>query len=362
MSGWIDQIRDTPVAEVAEKLGYEVKRGPTASHCACPVCGAERRHTKSRDKRGAVGMPHGAGWRCWQCEAAGDAMDFVSYHLGDAKFRELDQERREAVKEWFGVSEPGPAAEPARKGPPRLAKQTLDVGWENADANYPPIGEVEALWGSCRPVDSDDGVLWYLGHRSITGVGKLAEHDAARALPLTGAMLPGWAHVGDRSWAETGHRLIVPLYDFQGTMRSVLARSVEASPRVKSVGATGRARRGLVMAGTYGRQMLVSGATRGMHAIENFRLSVWEGEIDTIRAISVGHDCEISEDFAPAAFRGVLGIFSGSFTRDVASRVPSQSTVVIATDDDDQGDRYAADIQSVIGDRVTYKRFRAPKD
>ncbi len=116
------------------------------------------------------------------------------------------------------------------------------------------------------------------------------------------------------------------------------------------------------MAGSYARELLITGAHAHWHRLERLRVSVFEGEIDFLRAIAGSADVELDEDFRPAAYRVAFGIFSGSFTRDVALRIPSGSTVVVATDADDQGDKYAVDIQARIGDRCAFERVRMESD
>lgn len=357
-SNWLDSAREQRVADVATRLGYELKRAPSSAHCACPACGAERRHTKTHDRRGAVGIPNTKPntWLCWQCDAAGDAIDFASHRLAGNRFRDLDDAGKAAVREFFGSEATGVV--PA---PPRPRTDVMPVGWENADTLYPPMFEVERLWDACGPVDLDDEAAGYLGSRGITGVDWVSEHDVARALPA-GYVGPSWASIFGAQWSETGHRIIVPLFDYRGRMRSVLARSVEKAPRVKSAGTSGFQRRGLVMAGSYGREMLMHGQAKRWHFLEQFRLTIYEGEVDTIRGVSLAEDNLLMDKFSPAACTAVLGIFSGSFSRDIASRVPSGSTVVIATDDDEAGDKYEAHIKATIGDRVQYERRRSPKD
>jgi hypothetical protein len=144
-------------------------------------------------------------------------------------------------------------------------------------------------------------------------------------------------------------------------MRSVLARSVERAPAKKSLGTQGHGRRGLVMAGPHGRAML-DAPQAPWHRLERLRLTVHEGEIDVLRAIAQGTDGVSEEDFRPAAYRAVIGIFAGSFTRDVAARVPSGTTVVLATDADDQGDKYANEIRERIGPRCDFERVRLEQD
>lgn len=362
-TSWIDQVADQAVCEVASRLGYEVRKTPSAHHCKCPACGAERRHSKSRDKRGAVGMPLNAGgWRCFQCGEGGDAIDFASYHIGGRRFRDLSSDRRSEVREFF-VGRDGSVGSGVFQAPPRLRNNEAPVAFEHAAVATPPMHELEAFWGDCVPVDKDAAARAYLAHRGILGIDRLVEHDCVRALPLN-SWCPEWAGMGSRGWAESEHRLIVPLYDYLGEFRSVLARSIELNPPKgkKSLGTRGYGRAGLVMAATYGREMLKAGPLPSFHRLENFRLTVLEGEIDMLRAVSEGGDAVFEEDYRPAAFRGVLGVFAGSFGRDIASRVPDGSHVVISTDADDQGDEYAEKIDKALSERVTRSRVRQPKD
>lgn len=355
---WILRNRSRSVAEVAASF-TEVRRATSQHHCACPCCGAEKRHTKQGDRRGAVWIPNSdpTGWKCWQCSAHGDAIDFVSYELHGLRYRELSDASKAEVRGWFELCDPSGPSLP----PPRASKRPSGPGVANAFSSYPPRHEVEAFWDACVSVDRDDDALAYLAHRGLLPIEPLLEHEAVRVLPM-GATCPDWARLDERPWWQTGHRLIVPLYDWRGDLRSFIARSVEFEPVIKSAGLSGYNRRGLIMAGTYGRQMLASGAGGYMHRDDRFRLSIFEGEINWLRGMARGTDCVVEERFLPVAFRGALGIFSGSFTEDVASRVPDRTNVVIATDDDKQGHEYGAQIQRQLGDRVDYTFAYEPDD
>lgn len=356
---WIDEASQRNVAEVAQQLGIELRRHTGHYSCKCLKCGEERRHKKRRDPRGAVRMPFARPdyWHCIQCEVWGDAIDLVACRLFGAPYRDLHDGQRAEVRGWF-LLDPNPAP----KTPRWKRQKPANVAWENADAAYPPIREVEALWEASRPVSGDAQALGYLAYRGIAWE-PLEEHDCVRVLPLD-YPCPEWAHLGHknpRPWTRTGHRLIIPLYDWHGNPRSVIARSVERAPALKSVGALGQ-RRGLVMAGTYGRQMLASGNHPALHRMEHFRLHVYEGEISFLRGIANGADDVLVERFEPAAYRGAIGIFSGSFTRDIASRVPTGSVVHLRTDDDEQGRKYAQQIRMMLADRVKYVEEFEPDD
>src|SRR5206468_1435576 len=53
----------------------------------------------------------------------------------------------------------------------------------------------------------------------------VAARKLAGALPRR-ARLPDWARAGRRSWLETGHRLLVPIFDAAGRLASLRARFV----------------------------------------------------------------------------------------------------------------------------------------
>lgn len=356
--GWIDSASEISTAEVADRLGFEVRRGPSASHCACPACGSERRHAKRRDRRGAIGIPHATGgFRCFECDASGDAIDFVSYVLGSQRFRDLPDDRKAEVKAWFtGNAAPSVGVDRPRKQPVRLP-----AAFECAEVVYPPIGEVEALWAACNPIADDQQVTDYVAYRGID-VGELewaAECGVAKALPRQ-VVVPGWASVAGKPWTETGHRLIVPMYDRYGVMRTVLARSIERAPALKSSAPYGYQRRGLVMAGPLAQIMLRVGSGAHLHQERPFTLSVREGEIDFLTAFAAGEDGDDSDGKRYTAHRGLIGIASGSWTRDIAQRVPGGSLVAIRTHDDEAGAAYADKIAESLGQRVTIRRALVP--
>ena len=55
----------------------------------------------------------------------------------------------------------------------------------------------------------------------------------------------------------------------------------------------------------------------------------------------------------------VLGIFNGSWTDEIAARIPSGCTVHIRTDDDTAGNKYAADVHKTLAGRCTVYRAEA---
>jgi hypothetical protein len=152
---------------------------------------------------------------------------------------------------------------------------------------------------------------------------------------------------------ETCHRIVVPLYDALGTARSVLARSIEREPKIKSTSARWHARRGLVMADSLARQILVSAARPPWWGVDRpLIVGIAEGEIDFLHA-SVNDSA--LDPYAPVLF----GLVSGAWSESVAARVPDGSVIGILTDQGRDGDKYAAVIiDSFHGRAVQIQRFR----
>jgi hypothetical protein len=155
--------------------------------------------------------------------------------------------------------------------------------------------------------------------------------DLARVIPR-GAALPCWARFLGHSWAVT-HRLVVPLFGPAGEMESIHARSLAAivpGGQAKAASPTGYEVAGLVMANAPARAMLESGE------LPSGELLVVEGLPDFLAAAVAEPE------------RAVLGILSGSFTPEIAARVPARARVEIRTHDDRAGERYAAQIAAAL--------------
>lgn len=343
---WLDRMRAANVLEVATALGLE-SRAPRGANggvvYGCPACGAERRHTRTADRRGSVGIAsNGRGWQCFQCDARGDATDFVSYTLRSKRFGELDNAARVEVREWcqrwLGLG----SSNGSRPVPPSATRS-------EPLPTYPPAGEVAALWGACGPVLDVSCVRDWLVAKHIDPIA-VADADLARALP-DGVALPSWAALGARSWLVSGHRLVVPMVDARGVMRSVLARKVIDVDGPKSVAPSGYGRGGLVLACGLGRQVLAAGKLPEWWGDTALRIEVCEGEKKFLMRTARFGD---ANEYAPA----VIGIESGSWTSEHAARIPDSSGIYIATDPDEAGARYATTIIQSLEQRVRSKAVR----
>lgn len=226
--------------------------------------------------------------------------------------------------------------------------------WQPAPAPVRPV-EREApkrpegaadLWARCSRVWDSPAACAWLRSRGIDPAA-VEDADLARALPATGA-LPSWATFQRRTWRETGHLLVVPMFDHLGELVSLHSRYIGdgATDAPKSLTPAGSSNRGAVMADALGRLLLAGEAAAWPH----LRVVVVEGVPDHLAAAAQASDAD--ED-APA----VVGIVSGSWSAEIASRIPPGTAVALATDPDEAGEKYAQEIAATLAGRVV-RRWR----
>jgi hypothetical protein len=154
--------------------------------------------------------------------------------------------------------------------------------------------------------------------------------------------LPDWARYrGDADepspWTETGHILVLPAYSPDAKMRSVRAwRVFELSDTPKRLPPAGCKASGLVLANGSALAMLrgETGPTR---------IVIAEGEPDYL--------------VHATRFDGpVIGVGSGSWTDEFAARIPVGSTLILRTDRDEAGERYAKAITKSCEGRCQTRR------
>lgn len=147
-------------------------------------------------------------------------------------------------------------------------------------------------------------------------------------------------------WYAAGYRLLVPLWDPRGRLKSVRARYVGSG---KAVAPTTFSVRGLVMADCTGRRLLEDGPAGARRTV-----IVAEGEPDFLTWAAVV-DHESPEVVMPSDF-AVLGVFSGSWTRELAERIPSGSRLAVRTHNDPAGDHFASVIEDTLAGRCELRR------
>lgn len=253
------------VLDAAEASGFETgTAGSSYWISPCPACGDEHRHTKSRDKRGAVGVSSDGRARCFQCEAGITTRDF--------------------------------------DGVPRPAQQEK--------GSYLPQDLLEQTLASHRQADEEHVLLARRGWQAAADKMHLLVPD------------------------ETSDVLVLPLLDHHGTCRSYVSRSLDPTAKIKSRSPTGYTRNGLVMANYAAVDWLRRGGP-----LPDRTLLLMEGETDLIAISSV---CELA----------AIAIVSGSWTQDWARKLGSYAglRLLVMTDFDKQGDRYAEQVAASLSD------------
>ncbi len=207
----------------------------------------------------------------------------------------------------------------------------------------PPKQQVHALWARCRPLDQDRETSAWASTRGLDPF-TIADRDLCRALPAD-ATVPGWAHLGGAPWPEGGYRLVLPLYDPSGRIASLHARNVRPDAVPKGALPASYAASGLIMAEGGAAQMLAGG--------------VWQPH-DVWIAEGVPDFLTLASDFNDADDESVvLGVVSGSWSKEIADRIPEECRVVVATHDDSAGERYASTIATTLTPRQQLFRWSA---
>ena len=208
----------------------------------------------------------------------------------------------------------------------------------------PPDRDVLQVWASGTPVTADSAVRAWLRQRGLDPE-TIEEWNSARVLPP--GPLPDWARIGARTWSQTGHRLILPLRGATGELESLRARSIAPGFPVKAVSPRGFEVGGLVLADFAATEMLAGRTPDGWKG----DLVIVEGEPDFLTWMHLQRD---SKEDGPA----ILGVFSGSWSVEIARRIPSGTRVVIRTHHDFAGNEYALRIVKSLQGRCPLLRNR----
>lgn len=284
----------------------------------------------------AVGRDGTLWAHCFGCDFAGDVLSLINETLGLTSTRAVI----ELAAELAGVS-----ASATPLPPHRLLPAT-------PEPTYPPVDEVHALFDACvvRSAHGELASLYLDPELEIYLRGRAIDPERAWRCGLIyhlpkNAQVPSWARCGV-PWPRSGHRLLVPLFDAHGEMRSVRAwRPGSESP--KRVAPKSYTTRGLVCADLWGQALLRGEGT-------NPKVVIVEGEPDFLTLASRGRLLDVR----PAIF----AVSSGSWTHDLAARIADGSTVIIATDPDSAGDRYAEEIARTLVPRCRVMRKRLTTD
>ncbi len=317
-----DAVRDIKRAlidpvRVCEQLGLLGSRGSFSRQAGgvlvrCPVHD-DRTPSCSVQTRSGVLL-----WKCHACSADGDILTLIAarYALSMAgdDFRQVliigaELAGLHDLANTLGLRDRQSRPQLVTMPEPSPADETRD---------YPAQSELDGFWRGCGDLD-ESAVAWVAGRNLDPAV--VAE--IAKGLPRT-RTLPKWASYQGKSWQETGHRIVVPVYDHGGWMRSVRAIRVIDGDAPKRLPPGGHKAAGLVMACDQTLSML-----RGEHTPT--RVLIVEGEPDFLSAATIR--------FVQVCAK--IGITSGSWSADFAARIPKQAHVYIGTHNDPAGDKYA---------------------
>ncbi len=196
----------------------------------------------------------------------------------------------------------------------------------------PPVDSVGALWSASKPVTDDPDLARQLLGRCIDPA-IIEDLDLARCLPSSGA-LPRWARSGSQTWWESGHRLLFPLWNPEGSLCSVHARLVESgqTERAKGLFPASHSAKGLFLADSFSRLLITVGIPKWWRRSEPPTIIIVEGAPDFL---TVATHYGTVED-APA----VLGVVSGSWSNELAARIPTECRVVVRVHRDEAGGKY----------------------
>jgi hypothetical protein len=276
--------------------------------------------------------------KCFGCDWTGDALTLIAQVYGldvRSNFREVLMEGAQIAGLYNVVDELRGAAEWTPRPPPPMP----ELG---PDPEYPPIDEVVDVWEAGGPGLTDRVARDYLTGRkldpdAVSQLGLLRVLPTAADVAIT---LPRWAHYGALSWQRSGHRMVAPVYDHTGAMRSLRAWRIEGDAPAKRVPPVGCKATGLLMANRPAVQLL-------RERCSPRRVVVVEGE----------------PDFATAAVRwsstAIFGVINGGWTEEFANRVPLGSEVIVATHHDEAGEKYAALVTKTVRSRAVVSRSAA---
>lgn len=269
----------------------------------------------------------GLGAKCFGCERGGTILDVLAAQLGlEPRGRDFAR-----VVEW-GERLAGVLS---KSSPPnRLSVRYVP------ERTTPPREEVERLWNdSAQTTDDREGTSWLKG-RCIEP-DTVEERDLARSLRRN-SRLPRWAGSATGTWIESGHCLLVPTHDAAGEFVSLQSRAVvDTTP--KALWPAGYRASG-IFADQLGRRMLAGAKLEGWDG----RLVIAEGIPDYLTWATHFSD---SVD-VPA----ILGMAAGTWSSEIANRVPDGARVILRTHHDEAGDRYAAEIARSLAGRCEVLR------
>lgn len=357
---WFAEIRAARLEGVARAFGLDQSASGN-SLGPCPCCGAEQR--SRHDRRRPIGLVHRRdGWACFCCSAKGDAVALAAAIVtGEvAPSRDRWRDVREACAAR-GLCTPEDTGAIRAPFVPRVPVRPPPA------PSRPPSYEVREAWAQAVPVTDDPRVATYLESRGLDPA-RIADAGLARALPITFQPFT-WMRCAGQTWPEV-YPLLVPMHAADGGIKTLHARAVDAAVTPKGASPAGYEIAGTVMADGLALGLLrgtcwptgesVADLVRASVGLvetgdgaARFGAVVCEGVTDFFTAASTWSETYVE---APAVF----GILAGSWTSAIADRIPDGTRVLVVTDPDEAGDRYAQAVNVSLRDRCEVVRGCLP--
>lgn len=271
----------------------------------------------------------GIGWTCFAGCGSGDVLGLLARQHGldtcGSDFRRVVELGEQIA--GIGSKAPKASVAPPRRPAPRPEPPRLP----------PPELEVLALWEAGLPVcDDPETVAWLEGRGLVPD--RVEERNLARVLPL-GIALPRWAWGPGGAWTSSGHRLLVLTYDEHGKAVSMQARRFGGDDP-KSLWPAGHRAAG-VFADPLARWLLLEGAAPDWWNPRKVLLA--EGVPDFLTWATIYGD----DESCPAVF----GFAAGGWTQAIADRLPTGCEVVLASHNDQAGEKYSDEITPTLEGR-----------
>ena len=326
---WLEEAKRLTMQQTTSEAGVKVHR----SSMSCPACSATKRGNRDRRLPASFGP---LGWRCWVCSASGDALDVLAFVVTGSR---LGSDRAQMETLRADLAARGLISDddhrPARRAPRRPAPPPPPPEPAPSES-WPPLNEVMALYNAGRPISEDAEVVAYLedryqdhGERLIA---ILAHLNLARAIPAAPA--PRRARHFRQPGQQTVFRLMFPLVDASGHMRSMRVRRATLGPSVlpKALPPVGYGCRGLVLACDRGAALLRREIPAAWPDGILHRVTIVEGETDWMTHLVLR-----KTPTDPA----IIALYSGAWLPDHSAALPQGTILNIRTDHDEAGHRYA---------------------
>ncbi len=323
--------------QVAEVLGLADGGKRTGNGFTARCIEHEDRHPSMSITRGPDGTIR---YVCHACKATGDVLRMIALtydldvHNGD-DFREVMAIGAELGGN-LGLADEIRGQQPKQNRPRRSVPEPQ----KQPPREYPPFNEINSLWNACHPCSEVEVIAKYLTGRAIDPA-IVDARGLARALP-SNVQLPQWAICRGGDWHSQGFRLIVPMYDACGVLRTLRAWQVIGNDGPKRILPYGHKSAEVVFANASAQSMLA-----GSQPFPS--LAVVEGDPDYLT-------------WSTRIESPVVAVGSGWWSKEHGARIRGEVEVYIRTHLDDAGEKYAKAVAKTLSKQCNIWRLTRSDD